>query len=77
MAELPDPERSSLRGRYGDDRLVTVEPSYNHEVLLKVGNQEPVWLDGIDPLRQVSHVVLDVVYGPLPTELPVETPNAT
>jgi len=56
-----------LPGRYDDPRSVTIEASMNHEVAVKVGNQEPVFLDGLDLLRAVSVVVLDGLYGPSDT----------
>lgn len=58
----------TLTGRYDDVRTITIEGSFNHEVSVNVGNQEPVWLDGLDLLRAVSVVVLEGLYGPSPTE---------
>lgn len=58
----------TLQARYDDDRLLHVEPSNNHEVIVKIGNQEPVFVDGLDLLRVVSRIVLDALYGPSPTE---------
>lgn len=57
-----------LTGRYDDDRTITIEGTFNHEVSVKVGNQEPLWLDGLDLLRVVSLVVLEGLYGPSATE---------
>lgn len=58
----------TLPGRYDDGRKFKVEPSHNYEVAVRIGNQGPIWLDGVDLLRLVSHVVLDMLYGPSPTE---------
>ena len=44
------------------------EPGINHEVTVILGNQEPMFLDGLDLLRIVSYVVLNLLYGPSPTE---------
>lgn len=56
-----------LCGRYDDDRCLTVEGLVNHEVAILIGNQEPLFLDGLDLLRVVSEVVLGELYGPSPT----------
>ena len=56
-----------LKARYDDDRVLTIEGSQNHEVSLKLANQEPIFLDGLDLLRIVSSVVLDGLYGPSAT----------
>jgi hypothetical protein len=56
-----------LKARYDDDRVLTIEGSQNHEVSLRLANQEPIFLDGLDLLRIVSSVVLDGLYGPSPT----------
>lgn len=52
----------ALKGRYDDDRSIIVMSAANYEVTVQIGNQEPVFLDAIDFLRLVSHVVLDLVY---------------
>lgn len=66
-----------LRGRYDDDRSISIEPSVNNEVGVWVGNQEPVWLDALDLLRLVSDIVLNMVYGPSPTGdyRPIDRPD--
>lgn len=56
-----------LQARYDDDRMLIIEGSQNHEVSLKLANQEPIFLDGLDLLRVVSSVVLDGLYGPSST----------
>lgn len=57
-----------LKGRYDDDdRSITIEGGVNHEVTLRIENQEPMFLDGLDLLRLVSYVVLDLLYGPSST----------
>jgi hypothetical protein len=58
----------TLQARYDDERLLHVEPSHNHEVSIKIGDQEAVFVDGLDLLRVVSKVVLEGLYGPSPTE---------
>lgn len=63
-----DSPETSLQGRYDDDRKVTFEPSFNHEVGIRVGGQELIWVDALDLLRVVSHAVLGITYGPSPTE---------
>ncbi len=68
----PDPwaqPSTSVKARYDDSRLVTVGACVNHEIVLTVGQQDPVFVDALDLLRVVSHVALDLVYGPSPTEL--------
>ncbi len=67
----PDPwaqPSTSVQGRYDDPRLVTVGACVNHEIALTVGGQDSVFVDALDLLRVVSHVALDLVYGPSPTE---------
>lgn len=66
---------TSLQCRYDDDRLITIElitiePSHNYEVGVRIGEQEIIWVDALDLLRVVSHTVLEIVYGPSPTEKP-------
>jgi hypothetical protein len=56
-----------LTGRYDDDRAFTVEGCVNYEVAVTLGGSEPLFVDALDLLRVVSHVVLDLVYGPSPT----------
>lgn len=63
-----DSPETSLQGRYDDDRKITFEPSFNHEIGIRVGNQVPVWVDALDLLRVVSHAALNITYGPSPTE---------
>lgn len=58
----------TLQARYDDDRLLHIEPSHNHEVLVKIGDTGEVFVDGLDLLRVVSRIVLDGLYGPSPTE---------
>ena len=58
----------SLRARYDDDRPILIVPSHNYEITLQIGDQPPVFVDALDLLRVVSHVALDLVYGPSPTE---------
>lgn len=60
-------DSEKLQARYDDDRILTIEGSQNHEVSLKLANQEPIFLDGLDLLRIVSSVVLDGLYGPSST----------
>lgn len=60
-------EWPTLHGRYDDDRTITITPSINDEVVVQIGNQEPVFLDALDLLRIVSDVVLNMVYDPSPT----------
>lgn len=64
---------TSVQGRYDDERLVTFGAAANHEVVITVGDQDVVFVDSLDLLRVVSHVVLDLVHGPSPTEQ-VRTP---
>ena len=59
--------RKSLKGRYDDDRRITVAPCINHEVSIRIGNQDPLFLDGLDFLRIVAEVVLNDLYEPSPT----------
>jgi len=48
----------SLPGRYDDDRSLTVTPGFNHEITVKIGDQEPIYLDALDLLRAVSEAAL-------------------
>lgn len=69
---IPDPwahPSTSVQGRYDDPRLVTVGSGVNHEIVLTIGQHEPVYVDALDLLRVVSHVALNLVYGPSPTEV--------
>ena len=59
----------SLRARYDDDRPILIAPSHNREITLQIGDQDQVFVDALDLLRVVSHVALELVYGPSPTEL--------
>jgi len=59
----------SLRARYDDDRPILIVPCHNHEISLQIGGQDQVFVDALDLLRVVSHVALNLVYGPSPTEL--------
>lgn len=62
---------TSLRCRYEDSepgRLITFGSSFNHEMTIQIGDGEPVFVDGLDLMRVVSHVVLNLVYEPSPTE---------
>jgi hypothetical protein len=57
---------AGLTGRYDDARALTIEASTNHEVAVTIGHSDPMFLDALDLLRVVSHVALDLVYGPSP-----------
>lgn len=61
--------RTSVQARYDDPRLVTVGSGINYEIVLTVGQSESVFVDALDLLRVVSHVALDLVYRPSPTEI--------
>jgi hypothetical protein len=58
-----------LKGRYDDARYIYVMSAAGNEVSIRIGNQTPVFVDAVDFLRLVSHVVLDIVYGPSPTDI--------
>lgn len=58
----------TLRARYDDDRRITITQECNHEIAVRIGNQEPAYFDALDLLRAVSRVALDQVWGPSPTE---------
>jgi hypothetical protein len=52
----------ALQGRYDDDRSLRVEPGINHEVAVRLDNQEPLYLDALDLAFLVNDAV-QVVWG--------------
>jgi hypothetical protein len=57
---------TTLRGRYDDDRSLTLEPSANGEVTVKIGNQAPMFLSAHDLLLAVTRAFNDVVFPNYP-----------
>lgn len=58
-----------VHGRYQDEPTpIIFTPHINHEIAVTIGDGEPEFVDALDLLRVVSHVALELVYGPSPTE---------
>lgn len=57
---IPITAGEQIPGRYDDDRWIVIKSSVNSEVSIKIGNQTPIFVDALDFLRMVAHVVLDM-----------------
>jgi hypothetical protein len=56
-----------LRDHHRPHRVLEISPCGPVGVAVQVDHHPPVFLDALDLLRMVSHVVLNEVYTPAPT----------
>ena len=58
----------SLQGLYDDPRRLSVEPSMNGEVVIKIGNQSPVFVFAED-FRRIAELAISESLAALPGEV--------